>query len=326
MTDVQHALIHAWTLSGDGGGRRLEAADLARALHDRAAPLWLHLDRSAPGLAAWLTEVAAVPEAAVRALLAEDTRPRFEPWGEAALVNLRGVNLNPGASPEDMLSLRLWVTDSLVISFRRYPIMAVRDMDARLESGHGPCGVGQFVAMVAEGLTARMAPFLSTIDDEIEALEDLLEAREQADGFTSLRPTRRRAGILRRFLSPQQSAVARIAETPAGWLTDTDRISLRQTADDVLRFVEDLDSVRERATFLMDALDQQQAERTNRTMYLLTVVAGIFLPLGFLTGLLGINVGGMPGTDSDAAFWIVCGLLTVVVMLEVLIFRRKRWI
>jgi zinc transporter len=326
VIDLEHALIHAWILDGTGRGSPIAAPDVPAALAGNASPLWLHLDRSADGLASWLAETVHVPEPAVRALLAEDTRPRFEPWGDAALVNLRGVNLNPGADIEDMLALRLWVTEGLVITFRRFPIMAIRDIDSRLRGGHGPRSIGQIITMAAEGLTARMAPFLSAMDDEMEALEDRMEAEEDAEGFDALRPMRRRAGILRRFLHPQHAAIARLSTSDGPWLTEGDRVALRQTADDVLRFVEDLDSLRERAAGLMDALDQRQAERSNRTMYLLTIVAGIFLPLGFLTGLLGINVGGMPGTDSAAAFWIVCALMVAVVVAEVWYLKWKRWI
>ena len=64
----------------------------------------------------------------------------------------------------------------------------------------------------------------------------------------------------------------------------------------------------------------------NRTMYILSIVAGIFLPLGLLTGLLGINVGGMPGTESKIAFTVVCVFLVVVAGVEYWIFRRKKWL
>jgi len=63
----------------------------------------------------------------------------------------------------------------------------------------------------------------------------------------------------------------------------------------------------------------------NKNMYVLSVVAAIFLPLGFLTGLLGINVGGMPGADNTDAFWIFCGLLVIVVGLQVLLFKKMKW-
>ena len=64
----------------------------------------------------------------------------------------------------------------------------------------------------------------------------------------------------------------------------------------------------------------------NRTMYALSVIAGIFLPLGLLTGLLGINVGGMPGVENGWAFWITCALLVVLAAAEVWLFRRLKWI
>lgn len=323
---LQQALLHGWLLDGQGGGTALTADDIEAALRGETATVWLHLDRSVPGLADWLTSAAGLPDTAVKALLAEDTRPRFELWGDGALINLRGVNLNPGAAPEDMLSVRIWASSRLALSFRRFPTMAVRDIDARLRTGTGPAGTGAFLAQLAEGLTERMAPLLGALDDEMEALEDRLEADPEGDDFDGLRPTRRRTGMVRRFLGPQQAAVARMAASTLPWLSEADRVALRQTADDVTRILEDLDSLRDRATLIMDALAQAQAERSNRTMYLLTIVAGIFLPLGFLTGLLGINVGGMPGVDSPAAFWIVCAVLAAIVAAEIWYLRRKRWI
>ena len=63
----------------------------------------------------------------------------------------------------------------------------------------------------------------------------------------------------------------------------------------------------------------------NKTMYLLSIVAAIFLPLGLLTGLLGINVGGIPGTESPYAFIVVCVGLIFIAFIQALIFRRMRW-
>jgi zinc transporter len=90
--------------------------------------------------------------------------------------------------------------------------------------------------------------------------------------------------------------------------------------------VEDLDSARDRAAVAQDELTGRLAEQTNKTMYVLSIVAGIFLPLGLLTGLLGINVGGMPGVDNPWAFTVVCVILVVTAIFEVILFRRKGWI
>ena len=75
-----------------------------------------------------------------------------------------------------------------------------------------------------------------------------------------------------------------------------------------------------------DEIANRLSESMNRTMYALSMVAGVFLPLGFLTGLLGINVGGMPGVDSGSAFWITCALLVLLGIGEVALFRRMKWL
>jgi zinc transporter len=64
----------------------------------------------------------------------------------------------------------------------------------------------------------------------------------------------------------------------------------------------------------------------NSKMYILAIVAAIFLPLGFLTGLLGINVGGIPGAESRIGFTTFVILLVIVVIFQILFFKKKKWL
>jgi zinc transporter len=94
----------------------------------------------------------------------------------------------------------------------------------------------------------------------------------------------------------------------------------------VARIVEDLDAMRERAAVIQDELTNRAAEHMNRNMYTLSVVAALMLPLGVITGMFGMNVGGIPLAENKDGFLVIAILLTAVVALQVLIFRRLKWI
>ena len=84
--------------------------------------------------------------------------------------------------------------------------------------------------------------------------------------------------------------------------------------------------MRERAAIVHDQLLEKRAEQMNRYTLLLTVVASIFLPLGLITGLLGINVGGIPGSENPYGFAIACVLIGAVAFFQWWIFRRLKWV
>jgi zinc transporter len=75
---------------------------------------------------------------------------------------------------------------------------------------------------------------------------------------------------------------------------------------------------------VQEELQNLLAERMNRTMYVLSLVTVVFLPLGLLTGLLGINVGGIPGTENDRAFTVVTVALVLLALVQLWFFRRRR--
>jgi len=172
----------------------------------------------------------------------------------------------------------------------------------------------------------RMAPTIDGLDEEIDGLEvEVMEAQNQ-DLRARLAGLRRKAIALRRYIAPQREAMSRLSGERTTWLSDRHWARLREVADRVTRYVEDLDAARERAAVTQEELASRVAAQMNRIMYVLSMVAVIFLPLGLLTGLLGINVPGIPGEKNQWAFLVVCLLLVALVIVEVFLFRRKRWL
>jgi len=324
---THEAVETAWILSPDGKATPLQADEVGKAMPD-PAPTWLLLNRTAPGLEEWLVENAIVRPELIKPLLMEDTRPRCDQFKEGVLLNLRGVNLNPGADPEDMLSLRMWITDRAIVALHRYRIMAVQDIIELLKIGEGPESIGHFLTLVAENLTERMSPVVQRLDEQLDQMDSQLDAadartdnRALLDQLAAIRPV---VTALRRFIAPQQVALSKLSTLQVDWLDELDRISLRHTVDQVTRIVEDLDALRERATITKDAIQQNMSDAMTKSMNWLSAVAFVFLPLGFLTGLLGINVGGMPGVENPWAFAGVCVGLTVVGVAVWLYMRAKR--
>lgn len=321
----QEGLIYAYRLDGQGGGEPLNW----HALHvTDAAPgiVWVHLHRGDDAARRWLTEVSGVDPLVSEALLAEETRPRCSNLDHGVLLNLRGVNLNPDADPEDMVSIRMWIEADRIISVRMRRLLAVEDMHKAIAAGRGPTNVGDFVVDIAGKLIERMEPVIGELDDAVDRLEDDVVTAASQDLRAHLGAFRRRAILLRRYIAPQREALSRLIAENVDWLDQWQRSRLREVADRVTRYVEDLDAARERAAVIHDELTSRLAEQMNRTMYVLSIVAAIFLPLGLVTGLLGINVGGIPGVDSPWAFAAVTAGLVLFGLIELWLFRRLKWL
>ena len=88
------------------------------------------------------------------------------------------------------------------------------------------------------------------------------------------------------------------------------------------RYAEDLDAMRSRAAVLQDEVAAQLSERSNRALYLLSVVTVLFVPLGFVAGLLGMNVQGIPGSSEPLGFWLVCAVLAAMLAVEIWVIAR----
>jgi zinc transporter len=324
---IDGPLLFGRVLDGTGYGRAI-GWDEAKAWEptEPHEVLWVHLCRNQPGVVEWLEHDLGIPEPTVELLTSDDTRPRAFRDGHTLVATLRGINFNPGAEPEDMVSMQLWCDGKRLVTLRRHPLQTPRAVLRLIDApGKGPPDAGALITNLVELMIARMSRSIIDMNDHIDQLEEADPEDNPEAMLDKISTIRRNCLALKRHMSPQHEALELISREAPGWFEKHDRREIAETIDRLKRYLDDLDISKESAVVLQDELRARAIANTDRTSYLLTIVAAIFLPLGFVTGLLGINVGGMPGIDNPDAFWIVAGLCGAILLMQLALFWRWKW-
>lgn len=321
----EDGLIAAFIVDGTGSGTPVDWTGIGSAVPDDGL-LWVHLDRNSESAQDWITNTSGVDPVIAAALLAKETRPRSFSTSTGLFVILRGINLNEGEKPHDMISLRLWIEERRIISVRIRPVKALSDIANHLTEGRGPASAGGFLAHVTQGLADRMEPAIQEMIDGIDQLEERVDDARNASMRKDLNSLRHKAIVLRRYLTPQRDALGRIGAEILSWLAMDEKMAIREAADRTTRYVEELDEMRERCGLLQDEILNTLSMQMNRRVYVLTALAAMVVPLTLVSGLLGMNVGGIPLADAKHGFWWVLGGLAAVSIIGGIILKRLKWV
>lgn len=318
-------ILHAYGFDNSGKIKEFSHDKIAKELESEKLA-WVHLDNAHENTLKWLeTELDFLDPVILDALTEESTRPRIEVIGEGVLVILRGANLNKDADPEDMISLRIWVDKERMITIQRRQLKAVLDFEQKLLKGQIRENAGDFLAHLIHLITQRMEPELNLVGEMLDELEEQVLDDPNHSLSEKIVSIRKKSILFKKYLHPQQIALNELLEIENDWLDEKSYRLISENYNKTSRFIESLDAVRERAQVVRDELANALTEKLNKNMYVLSVITAIFLPLGFLTGLLGVNVGGIPGADNAEAFFYFCGILVVLVLLQVLMFVKLKW-
>ena len=319
-------LLFGRVLDGEGGARTIDWTEAQRWRRGlRQEVLWLHFDRTCPGVQEWL-EGHGIPEPTAELLTSDETRPRAFREGEALVATLRGVNFNPGAEPEDMVSIQVWSDGARVFTLRRHSMQTTREVAGELDRGHGPLDAGGLITLLVERMIARMNHSIVDMNQAIDELELAPVDVDPGGMLAKITAIRHNCLGLQRHMAPQHDALEAIGREAPKWFEDHDRREIAEAIDRLRRYLDDIDISKESAVVLLDELRAFTAARSERTNFLLAVVASIFLPLTFITGLIGMNVVGIPYADHPYSFWVIVAVCAAIALTQVWLFRRWKWL
>jgi zinc transporter len=309
-------------LVGDGPARPVTAAETVR--YSGPGFIWIHMDDASADELAFL-KVEDIPDVAANALVATETRPRCDRIEDGAIVNLRGPAAEELDDSDRLVSIRMWVRRGRVNSVTRRQLSATDSVAEMMQAGliHDP---GDLVAAFARAISKQLDPQVADLGDMLDDCESELDDRNVYRLRASITKVRSEAIAFRRFVAPNRDALVTLADQDFLWLAEEDRLHIREAADRFARMTEELESVRERAALLHEQLTDLRGEMMESRSLVISIVAFIFLPLTFITGLLGMNVEGIPYATEPWAFWGVVAVCVVIGAAVLGFFLRRHWL
>jgi len=313
--------VFAWQLDGKGGVSPLTDNDTVNREH----PCWLHLNYTHPQSAQWLATTALLPNIVRDALAGESTRPRVTRIGEGTLITLRCINGSTDERPDQLVAMRLYMDERLIVSTRQRKVLALDDVVNDLEEGTGPTDCGAWLVEVCDALTDHASEFIEELHDRIIDLEDnLLDQKIPPRGHLAL--LRKQLIVMRRYMAPQRDVYARLSSERLTWMNDDQRRRMQDIADRLGRGLDEIDACIARTGVMADEIAQVMQESLARRTYTMSLMAMVFLPSTFLTGLFGVNLGGIPGGGWQFGFSLFCIMLVVLIGGVTWWLHRSNWL
>jgi zinc transporter len=320
-------LVYGYLFVPGQAGRPLdsdEAAEFLAALPalDDDHFAWLHFNFANAASERWLREHLSPPETFLESLQ-DVTSTRVEQEGDALVAVLNDVRFF-AFDVSNVSAVSLWVDRRVFISARITALRSVDRLRASVKAGETFRSPAELLAHLLRDQADVLVQIVRDATKEIDVIEDKLIADQEAVARTKLGSFRRVLVRLRRLLAPEPAALFRLLNRPPMWISSDDLRDLRQSAEELSVAVVDAAALVERIRLLQEEMVALVNERTSRTLFVLTVVTVLALPLTIIPGLFGMNVGGIPWAEDGGGFWTVAFLLTVwAVVGAVWAFRRR---
>ena len=285
---------------------------------------WLHYCIRHEGIEDLLCQQLGLPKFIAKAMVDEETRSRVIVRDEGIMVLFKAMHQHDGSNPEMMVSLRLWLQQNRIVSTRQQDIDAVLTLKQEIEAGEGPASTADFLIDLIGHVYDEFDPLIGEMERELDLIEDLANREETEAVCGRLATLERRAAIFVRHLAPQTAIFEQIAASRSLLIDDEDKDHLRELGSRLSGMLEVLREYRDRAQIVDQRINRIEEFRQTKVNLLFAVAATLFLPATFLTGLFGVNVGGIPWLDSPSGFMIISGICVAMVAASYVLIRSKR--
>lgn len=286
--------------------------------------LWLHFNLSQSSTEKWLRENARLPTEFFEALHQGSRSTRIELTDESLIAVVNDVLHGFSFDPSELSTMWISVTPQVVISARKKPLKSVDRLRHSVQQGariHSP------TELLIHLLRDQADVLIGIVRDAVEKVDqiedDLLAGRLNYKRM-NLGSLRRVLVRLQRLMAPEPTALFRLLQRPPAWIAETDVQDLRQSSEEFSAVLSDMASLQERIKLLQEEIAAMINEKNSRSLYTLTIVTVLALPINIIAGLFGMNVGGIPLAADEYGFWVIVAVVAMFTTVAVWQLMRQQ--
>jgi zinc transporter len=321
-------LICGFQFGADGQGQAIDTAQALQWLQqapEDAGFVWLHFNLSHAATGKWLREHLRLSDLFHESLQDGSRSTRVELDDDTLIAVVNDVHYDFAFEPSDISTLWLSVGPRLVVSARLQPLRSIDRLRDAVRRGEKLASSVALLVHLMHDQGDVLINIVRNTTARVDSIEDKLLAGRLETKRADLGALRRLLVRLQRLLAPEPAALFRLLRKPPEWIGEDDLQDLRQSTEEFNVALSDMAALQERIKLLQEEIAGRVAEANNRSLFVLTIVTVLALPINMIAGLLGMNVGGIPLADHPHGFWMVVALIvTITAVAGWFALRRQR--
>jgi zinc transporter len=320
----EDGLICAFAIPEHEGNREIRTGELATALSDPLVVTWVHVNLAHTGTLRWLTRSEWIAEALRDSAERHDERCRIEPAADGLFLVVNDLTFEHESDPTEVATLWAYATSRFLITARSHPLKTCDDLRSAVRAGlRAESGIDLLAKLFGLRMEA-VQELVEEINEQVDDIEDQVLRGRVTEQREQLGRLRRDCARLRRGFAPERTALQKMLARPQAVLAGDGYAWLRSVGEDLSFLTDEVLALQERAKLLQEELAARVAEDTGRKLNALTALTAAFLPMTLITGIFGMNVAGLPGTEASSAFgWVMLLILATGAVALGTIFLKK---
>ena len=286
--------------------------------------LWLHFSLSNAASEPWLRRYLTLPDTFYESLHSDVDATHLEQDGDSLVARIHDV-LFDFTFDVPVATTSLCVKPRVLVSAHIRPWRSIDQLRAAVQAGQLFRSPIEILARLLRDQASVLVDIVRKSKKRVGPMEEQLLAKRVSVSRSELGALRRVLVRLQRLLAPEPAAFFRLLSRPPGWITEEELQNLQQAAEKFSTAISETAALVERVKQLQEELAALDNAQTNRTLFVLTIVTVLALPINLIAGLFGMNVGGIPLAQHPYGFFLVVGpLLALTAFLAYWGFGRRR--
>lgn len=296
---------------------------------DASTVTWIDVDLvQQVELVAGIGECFGLHPLVIEDILNTDQRPKMEDFGDYLYVVLRALTCNGERSGMESEQVSLILGPNYVISFQEKNGAVFEKVRERIRAAKGRIsrlGADYLAYSLLDTVVDNYFIVLERLGERIESLEDALVTNPASSTLRSIHTLKRELIFLRRSVWPLREVLSNLQREETSLVGESTRVYLRDVYDHTIHAIDTLETFRDMISGMLDIYLSSMSNRLNEVMKVLTIIATIFIPLTFITGIYGMNFDNIPLLKWRWGYLAVMLLMSVVSGFMLVYFKRKKW-